>query len=385
MKNKISIALALIMGACNGEQQQEQAPEVAPVATAQQEGIAPCKLPPFTLAYSEYASWSTFDVADMQGYVSGQEGRCGPVERKHGVDIVLKFMGYDPSIAAFAARQVDAVTITNGDTIGVATGSDAPLVAITATSTSYGADRIIVPKTVKDIVGLKALKCRGLEATVSQYVFEQILQANGVDPKNYPYAMMDPAAASSAMKANDAEAQCISVWEPFAQDTLATRNDVHVLADSTAIPAEVLDLIVAHQGALDRPKGDAFAVALIETYYRVVADLEGPDGENAHRRLGKKVTDLSGEAMRDVLTRSVLYRRPQWVVSLFADGQAYPFPDGVTSPQLSKVMEKNVAWAKAKGLTKGADVSVGYGTKDTAPSAQFRFDPSYVNTFISQQ
>ncbi|MDO8424967.1 MAG: hypothetical protein Q7T01_00400 [bacterium] len=406
---------ALVLGACNGEQEQVPSPEAVSVSTAQQEdalpvkiknppltnvtpaepltlaplidtaGIAPCAYSSGTLAYSEYASWSTYDVAEMQGYVSGQEGRCGPVERKYGVDVVLKFMEYDPSIGAFAARQVDAVTITNGDTLGVATASDQPVVAVHATSTSYGADRILVPKSVTGFAGLKALKCRGLEATVSHYNVEEVSRANGVDPTGYTYAMMDPGAAAAAMKTNDPEAQCISVWEPFAQDTLAARSDVHVLADSTAIPAEILDLVVVHQAVLDRPHGKAFVLALIEAYYRVVADLEGPDSDNAHRRLGKKVTDLSAEQMRDVLTRSVLYRRPQWVVSLFTDGQTFPFPEGVTSPPLSKIMEKNVAWAKAHGVTKGADVTVGYGAKDAATNASFRFDPTYVQAFMAQQ
>ncbi|MDP3767312.1 MAG: hypothetical protein Q8S13_04805, partial [Dehalococcoidia bacterium] len=78
-------------------------------------GIADCDLPSFSLAYSEYASWSTFAVAEMEQKVAAEKGKCGPIERKYGVDLELKFMGYSPSIGAYGGGTADAVTITHLD------------------------------------------------------------------------------------------------------------------------------------------------------------------------------------------------------------------------------------------------------------------------------
>ena len=155
---------------------------------------------------------------------------------------------------------------------------------------------------------------------------------------------------------------------------------MHVIADSRLIPAEILDTIVVGQSALDRPKGDAFVLALLDTYYAIVRELVHPaTSDAAHRRLGKKVTNLNAEQMRDVLTRSVLYRKPEWVLELFANGNPYPFPDGTIGMKLHDSTAKSIAWMLAHKAIKRAP-TVGYGSKTEAPGVNFRFDPTYVST-----
>ena len=73
------------------------------------------EVPTFSLAWSEYPSWSVFGVADVTGILNGKKGELGPVEEKWGVDIVLKEAEYDPCLAMYGAGQCDAVCITNMD------------------------------------------------------------------------------------------------------------------------------------------------------------------------------------------------------------------------------------------------------------------------------
>ena len=54
----------------------------------------------FTLAWSEYPSWSVFGVADEAGLIDKDEGKKGTLEEKWGVDIVLKQLDYEPCLAA---------------------------------------------------------------------------------------------------------------------------------------------------------------------------------------------------------------------------------------------------------------------------------------------
>ncbi|MBI4434899.1 hypothetical protein HY635_03755, partial [Candidatus Uhrbacteria bacterium] len=192
-----------------------------PAAPPADTGIADCSFPSFSLAYSEYASWSTFAVAEMEQLVGAGKGRCGPIERKHGVDIELRFMAYGPSIGAYAGGTADSVTITHLDMLTA--GRSDTSVVVFATSTSWGGDRTIVPDGVT-VDSLKGKPCRGLEATVSQYVFEESLRALGKDPKRYPYQNMEPDAAAAALKARDANIGCIAVWEPFALDAITSRG-----------------------------------------------------------------------------------------------------------------------------------------------------------------
>ena len=49
----------------------------------------------FSLAWSEYPSWSVFGVADEIGLINKAEGKKGTMEEKWGVDIVLKQLDYE--------------------------------------------------------------------------------------------------------------------------------------------------------------------------------------------------------------------------------------------------------------------------------------------------
>ena len=51
--------------------------------------------PVFSVAVSEYPSWSTFLVADLKGLIDKDQGKLGTVEKKWGVDIVVRECDYD--------------------------------------------------------------------------------------------------------------------------------------------------------------------------------------------------------------------------------------------------------------------------------------------------
>src|SRR5215211_2116137 len=105
--------------------------------------------PSFSLAWSEYPSWSVFGVAHAEKLIDGAQGRQGPIEKKWNVDIVLKEAEYDPCLTKYGAAQCDAVCITTLDALNPSLTR--PSVVILPTSTSAGADALIVPNTITDI------------------------------------------------------------------------------------------------------------------------------------------------------------------------------------------------------------------------------------------
>ena len=117
-------------------------------------------VPSFSLAWSEYPSWSVFGVADATGIINGKKGEMGPLEEKWGVDIELKEAEYDPCLAMYGAGQCDAVCITNMDILSPATGR--PGVMVLPTSTSNGADACLVTADIKSVEDLKGKKVFGL-------------------------------------------------------------------------------------------------------------------------------------------------------------------------------------------------------------------------------
>src|SRR5207247_2947806 len=146
--------------------------------------------PSFSLAWSEYPSWSVFGVANELKLIDGAEGKQGPIEKKWNVDIVLKEAEYDPCLTMYGAAQCDAVCITTLDALNPSLSR--PSVVILPTSTSYGADALIVPKTITDIKQLRGKKIHGLAKSVSEYCFNRNLELVGEKPADYKCTNMDP-------------------------------------------------------------------------------------------------------------------------------------------------------------------------------------------------
>src|SRR5262249_19005695 len=104
----IALVVALVCGGCGSPSSAHETRSPASSGTK-----APANVPTFSLAWSEYPSWSTFGVAHETGMIDGKKGSMGPIERKWNVDIELKEADYDPCITMYGAGQCDAVCITN--------------------------------------------------------------------------------------------------------------------------------------------------------------------------------------------------------------------------------------------------------------------------------
>ena len=223
--------------------------------------------PSFSLAWSEYPSWSAFGVAHEVKLINGKKGKLGPVEEKWGVDIVLKEAEYDPCLMMYGAGQCDAVCITNMDILNPCLGRAS--VAVLPTSTSYGADACIVSSSITDAKQLRGKKVYGLAKTVSEYCFVRNLELQGEKEADHRFTNMDPGAAALAMQQRQRGYDAIVVWNPFVLETLNKRKDTRVLFDSTTIPGEIIDMVVVAQETLDQPGGPAFACAVIDAFYGV--------------------------------------------------------------------------------------------------------------------
>lgn len=271
--------------------------------------------PSFSLAWSEYPSWSVFGVADEKGLIDGAEGVLGPIEEKWGVDIVLKEADYDTCLTIYGASQADAVCMTNMDTLAPALTRAA--VAILPTSTSVGADACIAVG-IDELDGLKGKPTHGLELSVSQYCFERNLELQGKTIADFPFTNMDPGAAAQAMQTNQEAIESIMVWNPFVLQTLRTRKGAKVLFDSSTIPEEIIDMVVVAKDALARPGGEEFAGAVIETFYEINKMMASPStGDATLVAIGEKFSSLNLDDMKEVVKQTQFYSTPEAAIELF--------------------------------------------------------------------
>lgn len=317
--------------------------------------------PTFSLAWSEYPSWSVFGVADELGLINGAAGEMGELEKKFNIDIELKEAVYEACLNMYTSRDCDAVCITNMDAL-IASPSRSG-VAVLATSTSNGADACVVSKEITNIEDLKDKKVFGLKGTVSEYCFVRCIEKAGFDEKDFQFTNQEPATAAQNMQQSAESHQAIMVWNPFVLQTLNDREDTHVLFDSSEIKGEIVDMVVVGSDILELPGATEFIQAINETFYSVNAALAEPEsGDEVLVALGKKFSRLGLEDMKTVVQQTEFFKTPAESIEIL-DGEAF-----------KTIMESVSDFCVTHELIKNP--SIGYGAD--AAGANLRFDSQYL-------
>ncbi|MEM1445335.1 MAG: hypothetical protein AAGF84_04720 [Planctomycetota bacterium] len=351
----ITVAGTMLLSTTGCREAEESAATPAPVE-------ASADTPVFSLAWSEYPSWSVFGVADLYGMIDGEEGKLGPIEEKHGVDLVLIESDYDTCITLYATGEADAVCITNMDILNPAMSRRA--VAVLPTSTSNGADALIVTG-IDSVEALRGKPVYGLEASVSQYTFVRNLELLGEDTADHAFTNMDPAAAAQAMITGQAGYDAIVVWNPFVLETLKKRQEASVLFDSSSIPGEIVDLVAFSAEALEREGGEAAARAICEAFYALNEKLADPEtGDEALVALGSKFSSLELDEMKEVVVQTDFYESPEAGIDLFG------------GDELKETMSNVVRFCQSYGILDD-EPKVGYG--DNTVDAHLTFTTKYMS------
>lgn len=361
------LALAIVLAGCSSETPKSTTPTEAASNTSATETPpteASTTAPSFSVASSEYPSWSTLMVAVKAGLINGNKGgQLGVLEKKWNVDMVLEVKDYDPCLAMYGNGAVDAVCMTNIDSLNPALGR--PSTAICPTSTSVGADKVIAVGYAST-EELKGQKVYGLAKSVSQYSYVRELEKRGLNPAEYPFENLDPAAAATALQSGSGEIKAICVWNPFALQTLRTNTNSKTVCDSSEIPEEIIDMIVIGNDSLAKDGGENFAALLCDTYYEVCNRLNDSDSSKADATLtalGEDFSKLPLEDMKIVVKETRFYDTPEKGEALF------------TSEDYKKTMDTVVATCqKIEVLEKDKAPTIGYNDE----TKQLNFSTKYM-------
>lgn len=326
-------------------------------------------LPVFKIDPSEYPSWSTYILAAKAGLFNPAEGgEHGPLEKKWKVDVVMQPKDYDPCIAAYALGTSDATCITNGDVLNVALSRDSTI--ILATSYSNGADKVIKRKglTPED---MKSVPIYGLKKSVSEFLKVAGMEKLNLDPNDYKFENLDPAAAATALQNDTGDVKAICVWNPYAMQTLRTASDVEVWFDSTLIPEVIVDCVVQSNESLKREGGERFAALVCDCYYQVNEKLFSDDQTVADATLtalGKDFSKLPLADMKLVVQETKFYSTPKAGIDL------------LSSDKFKSTMDYVVAVCqKIEVLKPGEQPTIGYND----PSKQLNFTTKYMEKVAS--
>ena len=230
-------------------------------AAASVTGIASSALAePLKIAYSDWPGWITLDVAKEKGFF-----------KEAGVDVELVWMEYLPSMEAFAAGKVDAVTMTNGDAMVTgATGKAST--AVVLTDYSNGNDMIVGKPGIESIKDLKGKKV-GLELNLVEHLLLlKALELNGMTESDVTIVNVPTNETPQTLASGGVDA--IGAWYPVAGQALAQVPGSKALFTSAEVKGLIYDGIYVSRESLASRRDDWTKV--VAAYAKTVKFIQDP-------------------------------------------------------------------------------------------------------------
>jgi NitT/TauT family transport system substrate-binding protein len=258
----LAIAVVGLSGAGIGCQKNSETAAAPPPAAAPTPSPppAPAAKPPLRIAYSDWPGWTAFEIAIQKGWF-----------KEAGVDVKFDWFEYAPSMEAFAAGKVDAVTVTVGDAL-VTGAPGARSVGILATDYSNGNDMIVARPGIKDLKGLKGKKV-GLEiGLVEHLLLLKGLEKMGLKETDVKLVNVPTHQTAQTLASHDVDA--IGAWQPNAGQALKAVAGSKAIFTSANLPGLIYDLLSVSPKSLASRRDDWIKV--IKVWNRTVAFVMNP-------------------------------------------------------------------------------------------------------------
>jgi NitT/TauT family transport system substrate-binding protein len=215
---------------------------------------------PLKVAYSDWPGWTALAIAEQKGWW-----------KDAGVEVELLWFEYGPSMEAFTAGKVDAVTVTNGDALVTAAGG-AKNVAIMLTDFSNGNDMIVAKPGIESLKDLKGKKI-GIEVGF----VEHLLLLNGLKKAGLSESdvelVLTPTNQTPQVLASG-QVDAIGAWQPNSGEALKAVPGAKAIYTSADEPGLIYDCVVVTPQSLAERRADW--VKFVSVWDKVVAYLADP-------------------------------------------------------------------------------------------------------------
>jgi len=231
----------------------------------------------FRVAWSIYVGWMPWGWANDNGIVKKWA-------EKYGINInVVQFNDYVESINQYTAGTFDAVTVTNMDALSVPAAGGVDTTAVIVGDFSNGNDAVIL-KNKPSLADIWGQKINLVEFSVSHYLLARVLDAAKLTERDVTVVNTSDADLVAAFKTPDVTA--VVTWNPLVSEIMSS-PDAKKVFDSSQVPGEIIDLMVANSAVLkDNPElGRALAGIWYETMQVMTADNDA--GRAARAAMGK--------------------------------------------------------------------------------------------------
>ncbi|MGQ0672914.1 MAG: putative urea ABC transporter substrate-binding protein [Hyphomicrobium sp.] len=290
----------------------------------------------FKVAWSIYVGWMPWGYAADTGIVKKWAD-------KYGIGIEVKqFNDYVESINQYTAGAFDAVTVTNMDALSIPAAGGVDTTAVIVGDFSNGNDAVIL-KGNDSLAAIKGQTINLVEFSVSHYLLARALESVQLAEKDVKVVNTSDADMAGAYKTSDVTA--VVTWKPIVS-TILESPDAKKVFDSSQIPGEIIDLMVANTDVVkDNP---AFAKALAGIWYDTMKALG--DGTAAKEAMAKASgTDLAG--FEEQLATTKLFADPRDAVAFTTGAELKTVSEKVSSFLFDKaLLGKDAKSAGAIGI-----------------------------------
>lgn len=215
---------------------------------------------PLRVGYSDWPGWVAWQVAIDKGWF-----------KDAGVDVQFEWFDYSASMEAFGAGKIDAVTVTNGDTLVMGAGGSKG-VMIMLTDYSNGNDMIVGKPGLKSLKDLKGKKV-GLESGL----VEHLLILNGLEKaglKESDVEIVNVKTNDTPQVFTDPGIAAVGAWQPVAGQAMKAAPGARPLYTSADQPGLIYDVVTVSPTSFAARKDDWAKV--VKVWDKVVAYIEDP-------------------------------------------------------------------------------------------------------------
>ena len=260
----------------------------------------------FDVAWSHYVGWEPWGYAEEQGILKKWAD-------KYNIEIKLTLVNdYIESINLYTSGKFDACTMTNMDGLTIPAVGGIDSTAVIVGDFSNGNDGIIMKQgnSVKD---LKGRSITLVELSVSHYLLARALDMNGMTERDVKLINTSDADIAAIFTA-DPKAAAVT-WNPPLMQAMKAKG-AKLVFDSSAIPGEIIDLMVVKTNAPDSLKK-----ALAGAWYEVMAILnkEGAEKEKAIAFMAQASGASVDEFKKQLSTTAMFYQAADAVAFTASD------------------------------------------------------------------
>jgi NitT/TauT family transport system substrate-binding protein len=191
---------------------------------------------PLTIAYSDWPGWVAWEIAIQKGWFE-----------EAGVNVEFKWFEYVPSMEAFSANRVDAVSMTNGDAL-VTGSSGTASKAIVLNDYSNGNDMVVARAGIESIAALKGKKVAVEVGFVDHLLLMSALKSAGLTEADIQIVNVPTDQTPQALKSGQVDA--IAAWQPNSGQALREVAGSKAIFTSADVPGLIYDQLAVNPTSL---------------------------------------------------------------------------------------------------------------------------------------